>query len=79
MELNETEKLVAEFFINREGNEILDNIKEIDLIDEGILDSLDTVSLVDHLQKKFNKKIDITKYETLEAFRHFDDIVKLVS
>ena len=79
MKLTENEKLVAEFFISREGEEILENIKEIDLIDEGILDSLDTVSLIDHLQQKFYKKIDITKSETLDALHHFDDIVKLVS
>tara|TARA_B100000029_G_scaffold479742_1_gene527074 strand:- start:1425 stop:1664 length:240 start_codon:yes stop_codon:yes gene_type:complete len=79
MELSENEKLVAEFFVSREGEEILQNIKEIDLIDEGILDSLDTVSLIDHLQQKFNTKIDITKSETLDALHHFDDIVKLVT
>ena len=39
MGFSENEKLVAEFFVSREGDEILDHIKEIDLIDEGILDS----------------------------------------
>ena len=79
MGFSENEKLVAEFYVSREGDEILEHIKEIDLIDEGILDSLDTVSLIQHLQQKFNKKIDITKSETLDALHHFDDIVKLVS
>ena len=79
MEFTENEKLVAEFFVSREGDEILEHIKEINLIDEGVLDSLDTVSLLDYLQQKFNKKIDITKFETINALHHFDDIVKLVS
>ena len=53
-------------------------IKKIDFIDEGILDSLDVVSLAAFLQKEFKKKIDVTNYETMQAFHHFDDIVKLV-
>ena len=60
MEFSQTEKIVTQFFIEREGEEILKVIKKIDFIDEGILDSLDIISLADYLQKKFNKKIDVT-------------------
>jgi|TARA_B100001013_G_C24523180_1_gene407794 acyl carrier protein len=79
MEFSQTEKIVTQFFIEREGEEILKVIKKIDFIDEGILDSLDIISLADYLQKKFNKKIDVTNYETIQAFHHFNDIVKLIT
>ena len=79
MEFSQIEKTVAQFFIEREGDEIIKVIKKIDFVDEGIIDSLDIVSLADYLQIKFNKKIDTTKYETLQAFHSFNDIVKLVS
>ena len=79
MEFSQTEKIVSEFFIEREGEEILKVIRKIDFIDEGILDSLDVVSLAAFLQKKFNKKIDVTNYETIQAFHRFNDIVKLVT
>ena len=79
MEFSQIEKTVAQFFIEREGDEIIKVIKKIDFVDEGIIDSLDIVSLAEYLQIKFNKKIDITKYETLQAFHSFNDIVKLVS
>tara|TARA_B100001105_G_scaffold18058_1_gene13142 strand:+ start:25 stop:264 length:240 start_codon:yes stop_codon:yes gene_type:complete len=79
MEFSQTEKIVTQFFIEREGEEILKVIKKIDFIDEGILDSLDIISLADYLQKKFNKKIDVTNYETIQAFHRFNDIVKLVT
>tara|TARA_Y100000590_G_scaffold394886_1_gene474419 strand:- start:5582 stop:5821 length:240 start_codon:yes stop_codon:yes gene_type:complete len=78
MEFSQTEKIVTEFFIEREGEDILKVIREIDFIEEGILDSLDVVSLAAFLQKKFNKKIDVTNYETMQAFHHFDDIIKLI-
>ena len=79
MTLSKTEKIVSQFFIEREGEGILKDIKKIDFIDEGILDSLDIVSLAAYLQKKFNKKIDVTKYETMKAFHNFNDIVKLIT
>ena len=79
MEFSQTEKIVTQFFIEREGEEILKVIKKIDFIDEGILDSLDIISLADYLQKKFNKKIDVTNYATIQAFHHFNDIVKLIT
>ena len=78
MEFSQTEKIVTEFFVEREGEDILKVIREIDFIEEGILDSLDVVSLAAFLQKKFNKKIDVTNYETMQAFHHFDDIIKLI-
>ena len=79
MEFSQTEKIVAQFFVEREGEEILKVIKKIDFVDEGILDSLDIISLADYLQKKFNKKIDVTNYETIQAFHRFNDIVKLIT
>ena len=79
MEFSQTEKIVAQFFVEREGEEILKVIKKIDFVDEGILDSLDIISLADYLQKKFNKKIDVTNYETIQTFHRFNDIVKLVT
>ena len=79
MEFSQTEKIVAQFFVEREGEEILKVIKKIYFVDEGILDSLDIISLADYLQKKFNKKIDVTNYETIQAFHRFNDIVKLVT
>ena len=79
MEFSQTEKIVAQFFVEREGEEILKVIKKIDFVDEGILDSLDIISLADYLQKKFNKKIDVTNYETIQAFHRFNDIVKIVT
>ncbi len=79
MSFNETEKIVAEFFTRKEGKGILDEIRNIDFIEEGILDSLDIVFLATYLEEKFGKKIDIIDDDTLKALRHFNNIVELVS
>ena len=48
------------------------------LTEEGIIDSLDIVSLASYLEEKFGKEIDITDDNTLKAFSNFENIVKLV-
>ena len=79
MEFSEVEKIIADFFVEREGNEILKEIRELNFIEEGILDSLDIVFLATYLEEKFGKKIDITDDNILKTFSNFENIVKLVS
>ena len=79
MEFSEVEKIIADFFVEREGNEILKEIRELNFIEEGILDSLDIVFLATHLEEKFSIKIDITDDNILKTFSNFENIVKLVS
>lgn len=79
MEFSEVEKIIADFFVEREGNEILKEIRELNFIKEGILDSLDIVFLATYLEEKFSIKIDITDDNILKTFSNFENIVKLVS
>ena len=78
MEFSEAEKIITEFFIEREGEGIVDQLKTLNLTEEGIIDSLDIVFLATYLEEKFGKKIDITDDNTLNAFSKFESIVKLV-
>jgi acyl carrier protein len=78
MEFSEAEKIIAEFFIEREGEGIVDELKTINLTKEGIIDSLDIILLATYLEEKFGKEIDITDDNTLKAFSNFENIVKLV-
>lgn len=78
MEFSEVEKIIADFFVEREGNEILKEIRELNFIEEGILDSLDIVFLATYLEEKFSIKIDITDDNILKTFSNFENIVKLV-
>ncbi len=78
MEFSEAEKIITEFFIEREGEGIVDQLKTLNLTEEGIIDSLDIVFLATYLEEKFGKKIDITDDNILNAFSKFESIVKLV-
>lgn len=79
MSRNETEQLLAEFFVQREGEGVLVSIREVDLIDEGILDSLDLVTLSVFIENRFGRKLDLSDTNTFEAMRRFDSLLELIS
>ncbi len=79
MEFTDAEKMLAQFFVEREGEGILDEIREIDFIEAGIIDSLDLVSLAVFIEKNFGKKIDLASPETFSAARRFGSLMKLIS
>ena len=79
MKFTDTEQKLAQFFIEREGEGILEEIREIDFIEAGIIDSLDLVSLAVFIEQKFDKKIDLASPETFSAARSFDSLMELIS
>lgn len=79
MEFTDVEQKLAQFFVEREGNGILEEIREIDFIGTGIIDSLDMVSLAMFIEKNFHKKIDLTSPETFNAARRFDSLITLIT
>jgi acyl carrier protein len=79
MELRETEKVIERFFVEREGEGVLETIRDIDFIEEGILDSLDLVSLSAFIESNLGKKIDVTDEVVFRSIRRFDSLVEMVS
>ena len=79
MEFTDVEQKLAQFFVEREGSGILEEIREIDFIGTGIIDFLDIVSLAMFIEKNFHKKIDLTSPETFNAARRFDSLITLIT
>lgn len=79
MELQEIEKVIERFFVEREGEGISEIIRDIDFIEEGILDSLDLVSLSVFIESNLRKKIDVTDDQTFQSMRRFDSLVAMVT
>ena len=78
--LNKNKKIIflENFFIKKEGKQILKNIKKKNLIKEGYLDSMDVVSLASLIQKHFKIKINLSKESVLKSFENFNSIIKLI-
>ena len=72
------EKILENFFIKKEGQNIKKSLKKINLLKSGILDSMDILNLALFISKKFNIKVDISNEKNLKAFEKFDHILKLI-
>ncbi|MCC6278784.1 MAG: acyl carrier protein [Oligoflexia bacterium] len=78
MTLTEKEQKLAKFFVEREGDGVLEVIKNIDFFADGIIDSLDMVSLAVYVEKNFGKKLDLTQRSTMDAMKRFDTLMGLI-
>jgi acyl carrier protein len=78
MSANNIQEKMAKFFVDREGEGIMEEIWELDFMEAGIMDSLDLVSLAVHIEREFGVKVDLTDSETLKAFRRFSSLLQLV-
>ena len=79
MNFSDKELKLAQFFVEREGEGVLDVLRGIDFFEAGIMDSLDLVSLGVFIEKTFGKKLDLTDSGTLTAARRFDTLAALVT
>ena len=79
--MNKKEKVIKEledFFEKRDGKESLKKLRKKNLIKDGVIDSLDILTLSTILQKKFNYKINLNNSKNLKSFEKFDKIVSLI-
>jgi len=75
MIFTDDENKLAQFFIEREGEGILEEIREINFHEAGIIDSLDLVSLAVFIEQDFGVKIDLTDPETFATTARFDSLI----
>jgi|TARA_B100000795_G_C22795503_1_gene439136 acyl carrier protein len=76
---NLVRKIVDEFLIKKEGKSILKNIEKKNLLREGIIDSLDLLTLSSLLEKKTGVKINITSPKIYNKFSNYNKLIKILS
>jgi len=79
LKFTDAERKLAQFFVERDGEGILEEIREIDFIESGMIDFLDLVSLAVFIEKNFGKKINLASPETFSAAKRFDSLMKLIN
>lgn len=77
MSLSEQERKLAQFFVEREGEGVLEVIKTVNFLEQGLIDSLDMVSLAVFVEKNFRRKLDLTDPKTMEAMGRFETLYQL--
>ena len=73
------EQALTEFFVQREGEGAMDLIRDVDLVDAGILDSLDFVSLSVFIESRLGRKLDLSDAATFDAMRRYDTLLALIA
>jgi acyl carrier protein len=76
---DQIEAVLEEFFVEREGKGVLAELRSMDLVAEGLLDSIDTLILATFLEEKTGIDLDITTDKALAAMRSFDGLVALAA
>ena len=74
MPLTDQEQRLARFFVQREGEGVLEIISTVDFFQQGLLDSLDMVALAVFIEKEFQRKLDLTDPATMKAMAQFDTL-----
>jgi acyl carrier protein len=72
------EKNLLFFFKKKNGKLKLKDIKKINLIKSGTIDSLDILDLTAFIKKKFKINLDISDHKILTKFEKFEKIIKLI-
>lgn len=70
-------KIIDNFLVKKEGKSILKDIDKKNLIDEGLIDSLDILTLASQIEKKTKKKIDISKTKNFNKFKKYKDLINI--
>ena len=70
-------KIIDNFLVKKEGKSILKGIEKKNLIDEGLIDSLDILTLASQIEKKTKKKIDISKAKSFNKFKKYKDLINI--
>ena len=70
-------KIIDDFLSKKEGKSILKDIEEKNLVDEGLIDSLDILTIASEIEKKTNKKIDISKSKNFNKFNKYKDLINI--
>lgn len=77
-EINPKYNFLLDYFVGREGEQILDSLFEVDLINAGLLDSLDILELAILIEDNTGVKLDFSEVEVFDSMRSVNSIISLL-
>ena len=76
--MSEAKKFLDNYFLSNVGKKNIKSLKKQNLIDSGIIDSLDIVTLSVMIKKKFGVDIAINSQKSINLFKSYDSILKAI-
>ena len=74
---NLVKSIVDNFLVKKEGKKILKGIEKKNLLNEGILDSLDVFTLASLIEKKAKRKLNISNDKIFKKFQKYKELTNL--
>lgn len=72
-------EVVELFFIQREGEGVLADLYDIDLFESGLIDSLDMIELIVHIEKHCKVLLKLSDSETFNSFNSASRLIDLIN
>ena len=69
---------IFNYFVEREGAEILSTLMDVDLIESGLLDSLDMIELAVIIEKNTGIKVVLADSKTFNSMRRIQSIIDML-
>jgi len=74
----EAKKFLDNYFLSKVGKKNIKLLRKQNLIDSGIIDSLDIVTLSVMIKKKFGVDISINSQKSINLFKSYDSILNVI-
>ena len=74
---NLVKSIVDNFLVKKEGKKILKGIEKKNLLNEGIIDSLDVFTLASLIEKKAKRKLNISNDKIFKKFQNYKELTNL--
>lgn len=71
-------KFLNNYFLPKIGKKNLKSLKKKDLIDSGIIDSLDIVTLSVMIKKSFNIDLPINSQKSINVFKSYNSLLNAI-
>ena len=76
--MSEAKKFLDNYFLSKVEKKNIKSLKKQNLIESGIIDSLDIVTLSVMIKKKFGVDIAINSQKSINLFKSYDSILKAI-
>ena len=74
-----TKEYLDNYFYSKIGKKNMQKLKNINLIEEGILDSLDIVTISVEIKKKFNVDIKLNNEKSMKIFQSYEKLLEKIT
>ncbi len=74
---NLVKSIVDNFLVKKEGKKILKGIEKKNLLNEGIIDSLDVFTLASLIEKKAKRKLNMSNDKIFKKFQKYKELTNL--